>query len=26
MYGVLLNYLVRKLTAVNPEFKVVGAN
>jgi uncharacterized integral membrane protein (TIGR00697 family) len=26
MYGVLLNYLVRKLTAINPEFKVVGMN
>ncbi|KJY84360.1 hypothetical protein TW81_04020 [Vibrio galatheae] len=26
MYGVLLNYLVRKLTAVNPEFKIIGAN
>jgi uncharacterized integral membrane protein (TIGR00697 family) len=24
MYGVLLNYLVKKLTSTNPEFKVVG--
>jgi uncharacterized PurR-regulated membrane protein YhhQ (DUF165 family) len=22
MYGVLLNYLIKKLTAVNPDFKV----
>ncbi len=26
MYGVVLNYLVRKLTAINPELKVVGVN
>lgn len=25
MYGVLLSYLVKKLTAVNPEFKLMGA-
>jgi hypothetical protein len=26
MYGVLLNYLVRKLTAVNPGLKIAGVN
>jgi queuosine precursor transporter len=26
MYGMLLSYLVKKLTAVNPEFKMVGIN
>ncbi|WP_341664523.1 7-cyano-7-deazaguanine/7-aminomethyl-7-deazaguanine transporter [Vibrio sp.] len=26
MYGVLLNYLVKKITAVNPNFRVLGAN
>jgi uncharacterized PurR-regulated membrane protein YhhQ (DUF165 family) len=26
MYGVLLNYIVRKLTAVNPDFKATGVN
>ncbi len=26
MYGVVLNYLVRKLTTINPELKVVGVN
>ncbi|MDW6002667.1 7-cyano-7-deazaguanine/7-aminomethyl-7-deazaguanine transporter [Vibrio mangrovi] len=26
MYGMLLNYLVKKLTAINPEFTVVGVN
>ncbi|MGC7861162.1 7-cyano-7-deazaguanine/7-aminomethyl-7-deazaguanine transporter [Vibrio anguillarum] len=26
MYGVLLNYLIRKLTAVNPDFRTVGIN
>jgi hypothetical protein len=26
MYGVLLNYVVKKLTAVNPDFKVTGVN
>jgi len=26
MYGVLLNYLVKKLTAINPDFKMVGAS
>ncbi len=26
MYGILLNYLVRKLTAVNPELKIAGIN
>ncbi|MCV6069840.1 hypothetical protein OFP26_30145, partial [Escherichia coli] len=25
MYGVLLNYLIKKLTAVNPDFKVSTA-
>ncbi|MGF1698314.1 7-cyano-7-deazaguanine/7-aminomethyl-7-deazaguanine transporter [Vibrio kyushuensis] len=25
MYGVLLNYLIKKLTAVNPDFKAVGS-
>ena len=25
MYGVLLNYLVKKITAVNPNFRVLGA-
>ncbi|GAL29337.1 putative preQ0 transporter [Vibrio variabilis] len=24
MYGVLLNFLVKKLTSVNPELKVTG--
>ena len=26
MYGVLLNYVVKKLTAVNPDFKATGVN
>lgn len=26
MYGILLNYLVKKMTAVNPELKVTGVN
>ena len=26
MYGVLLNYLVKKITAVNPNFRVLGAS
>jgi uncharacterized integral membrane protein (TIGR00697 family) len=26
MYGVLLNYLIKKLTSVNPELKVAGVN
>lgn len=26
IYGVLLNYLVKKITAIRPEFRVVGAN
>ncbi|CAM2893655.1 7-cyano-7-deazaguanine/7-aminomethyl-7-deazaguanine transporter [Vibrio ordalii] len=26
MYGVLLNYLIRKLTVVNPDFRTVGIN
>ncbi|GLT18982.1 hypothetical protein GCM10007938_27640 [Vibrio zhanjiangensis] len=26
MYGVLLNYLVKKITAVNPDFRVLGVN
>ncbi len=26
IYGVVLNYLVRKLTTINPNLKVVGVN